>query len=156
MQEKQTEIYFDLGEKPYSSKQRRMITVFCLAWGGLSLLAAIMAIWQSRPFFFDVLNPSLFVIISLRLAWEEWKERLHPHGQYYVRINNQQIEFRGIGQKKVETLELSDIKKIERRWATIQIKVEGRTWINLNVFYKNRARIIFEQLQFKIPQLSTP
>lgn len=152
MEKESTVNYFDLGENPNPPTIRLLVVIACVALAVMLCIAVILAILKGNLFSLETLSQILFAIISLMLAWVERKERIYPAGQYFIRITNQDIEFCGIGQKTPQHLNFDRIRRVERRWAVIQIKVDDKPWYNINIMYKKRAKLIFQQLQSALSQ----
>lgn len=147
--------YLDLGENTYTPKQRNLYF-----WGGLIVaafctLALIMAVRKGEALFFEILNPLLFAIIALWFGIESRKARLYPHGQFFVSLGEEGIEFRSPAQKKTERILFQNIKEVKRYWDKITIKVEGSPFYYIHTMDKKRAKELLikinEQIALKTP-----
>lgn len=138
--------YQDLGENPYTPQQRKLYFWGGLIVAGFCILAFIMAIRKGDALFFEVLNPLLFVIISLWLSIESRKTRLYAPDQYFVRLSGEGIEFRSPAQKKPVKLLFQQIKEVKRHWNKVAIKVPGSPQYEIYTFSSKQAKALFAKI----------
>lgn len=138
--------YQDLGENPYTPRERKLYF-----WGGvllpaLSILALIKALLKGEALFFEILNPVLFTIVGILTIIDSKKKRLHAPDQYFVRLSGEGIEFRSPAQKKPVKLLFQQIKEVKRYWNKVAIKVPGSPQYEIYTFSSKQAKALFAKI----------
>lgn len=145
------QLYFDLGENPWSPKQKK---IFNLLYILLLLTIPFSIYWKYNTYYelFDFLTPFLYVIISILTAYNFSRARVAPPGHYFVDLSDGMLKFRSFGDEKVKFFALTDIDYICQEGSKIGFKPRKNQWYYIKAGIK--AEAVFTQLQNLIENLN--
>lgn len=145
------QLYFDLGENPWTPKQKKIFTILLV----LCLLAILWGAYRKYPNFdelFDVLYPILYMLFIILQIYQINRGRVAPLGHYFVDLNEGLLKFRGLTDRKVESFALTDIDYIFKEGRKIAFKPSNGHWNYIQAGIK--AEAVFTQLQTLIEDLN--
>lgn len=144
------QLYFDLGENPWTPKQKKIFNTLYIL---LLLTIPFSIYWKYNTYYelFDFLTPLLYLIISILTVYNFNRGRVAPPGHYFVDLSGGTIKFKSFGDEDVEFFALTDIDYICQEGSKIGFKPKNNQWYYIKAGKKSEE--IFTQLQNLIEDL---
>lgn len=144
-------LYFDLGENPWTPKQKKIFTTLF----ALCFLAILWGVYRKYPNYdklSDAFYPILYTLFIVLNIYRINRGRMAPLGHYFVDLNEGLLKFRGLTDRKIESFALEDIDYIFKEGRKIGFKPSNSAWHYIQAGAK--AEAIFAQLQNLVEDLN--
>lgn len=140
----QPQLYFDLGENPWTPTQKKVFNVLYT----LSLLAILFSAYRKPQDFrslSEVTYALFFFLNTILFLYNVNRKRIAPIGHYFVDLGEGMLRYRGLGDVKIESVALKDIDYIYKDGRKIGFKPSNSHWNYIKVGSKVDA--IYTQLE---------
>lgn len=144
MQPTNQQLYFDLGENPWTPTQKKVFnTLYALLL--LAILFNAYRKFQAHGDLDKQIYSLLFFLGTILTIYNVNRKRIAPIGHYFVDLGEGMLKYRGLGDVKIESFSLKDIDYIYKDGRKIGFKPSNSHWNYIKV--GSKVDVIYAQLE---------